>query len=86
MRRAMRLTFAIVLCSIALFGCASTPEDASQPEPDYRARAVVRTDGGLRVSTAVLSAEESEQVYGVPLASKSIQPVWVEIENREHTA
>ena len=84
--RAVRSTFAIVLFSIALCGCASTPEDASQQAPAYRARAVVRTDGGLRVSTAVLSAEESEQVYGVPLASKSIQPVWIEIQNREHGA
>ena len=37
----------------------------------------------MRVSTAVLSADESAAVYGVPLATRSIQPVWIEVENRE---
>ena len=40
----------------------------------------------MRVSTAVLSADESVTVYGVPLAQKSIQPVWIEVENREDRA
>ena len=44
---------------------------------------MTRTEGGVRVSTAVLSADESATVYGVPLADKSIQPVWIEVENRE---
>ena len=44
---------------------------------------MARTEGGVRVSTAVLSADESAAVYGVPLAKASIQPVWIEVENRE---
>ncbi len=40
----------------------------------------------MRVSTAVLSAGESVSVYGVPLADRSIQPVWIEVENREDRA
>jgi hypothetical protein len=31
----------------------------------------------------VLSAEESEAVFGVPLYKKGIQPIWLEIENRD---
>jgi len=72
---------AIVLLFIAMCGCASTAPIAAQPQPDFRARAVTRDEGGLRVSVAVLSDEESERLYGVPLASKSIQPVWISIEN-----
>ena len=53
---------------------------------DYKSRAVTRTEGGVRVSTAVLSADESATVYGVPLARRSIQPVWIEVENREDRA
>jgi hypothetical protein len=34
----------------------------------------------------VLSADESAAVYGVPLAEKSIQPVWIEVANREDRA
>lgn len=65
----------------ALAGCAAPPPPAATP--DYRSRAVSRTEGGLRVATAVLSADESAALYGVPLASKGIQPVWITVENRE---
>jgi hypothetical protein len=34
----------------------------------------------------VLSADESASVYGVPLAKQAIQPVWIEVENREEQA
>ena len=52
---------------VALFlsGCANAPSTAG--ELTYRSRAVTRTEGGLRVSVTVLSAEESAAVYGVPL-------------------
>jgi hypothetical protein len=33
------------------------------------------------VTVAVPSAEESEQIFGFPLAGKNIQPVWLEVEN-----
>ncbi|OYD74434.1 UNVERIFIED_ORG: LssY-like putative type I secretion system component LssY [Burkholderia sp. CF145] len=68
---------------VALFlsGCANAPSTAG--ELTYRSRAVTRTEGGLRVSVTVLSAEESAAVYGVPLAKKGIQPVWIEISNDE---
>ena len=69
---------------LALAGCASAPSPAA--DRDYKSRAVTRTEGGLRVSTAVLSADESATVYGAPLADKAIQPVWVEVENREDRA
>ena len=33
------------------------------------------------MTVAVPSAEESEQIFGFPLAGKNIQPVWLEVEN-----
>ena len=42
---------------------------------------MTRTEGGLRVYASVLSAEDSVAVYGVPLAQKGIQPVWIEVQN-----
>ena len=66
---------------LLLAGCASPPPPASSL--DYRSRAQTRAEGGLRVTTAVLSAQESTAVYGVPLAAKGIQPVWIEVENRD---
>ena len=69
--------------ALALVGCSSTPPATSL---DYKSRAATRMEGDLRVSAAVLSADESTTVYGVPLATRSIQPVWIEVENREDRA
>jgi hypothetical protein len=44
-------------------------------------RTQTQTDGAVRVTVAVPSAEESEQIFGFPLAGKGIQPVWLEVEN-----
>ncbi|MBF6991990.1 LssY C-terminal domain-containing protein [Cupriavidus sp. IK-TO18] len=71
------LAVLFIACSIA--GCAATPADISGS--DYRSRAMTRVEGALRVSAAVLSAEESARLYGVPLAQKKIQPVWIEVQN-----
>ncbi len=72
-----------VVAALALVDCTSTPPAASL---DYKSRAATRTEDGVRVSTAVLSADESAAVYGVPLATRSIQPVWIEVENRDDRA
>ena len=79
-------TLATALVAGALAGCASSAPQSPTTELDYKSRAVTRTDGGVRVSTAVLSTDESAMVYGVPLATKAIQPVWIEVENREEQA
>jgi hypothetical protein len=42
-----------------------------------------QVDGNYRVTAAVLSAEETEAVFGFPLYEKGIQPIWLEIENRD---
>ena len=84
MRRIARRVLAAAAVAIALVACTSMPPPAANQ--DYKSRAVTRTEGGVRVSTAVLSADESATVYGVPLADKSIQPVWIEVENREDRA
>jgi hypothetical protein len=84
--RMARRTLATALIAGALAGCASFAPQSPTTELDYKSRAVTRTDGGVRVSTAVLSTDESAMVYGVPLATKAIQPVWIEVENREEQA
>jgi hypothetical protein len=42
-----------------------------------------KVDGEVRVSVAVLSADESRRLFGVNLANKGIQPVWVRIQNAD---
>ena len=80
--RTARILPVAALFTAILFGCAS-PQQPSTNQSDYKSRAVTRTEGGLRVSAATLSAEESAVVYGAPLASQRIQPVWIEVENRD---
>ncbi|WP_455365910.1 LssY C-terminal domain-containing protein [Kaarinaea lacus] len=53
---------------------------------DYISRVKINSDGDVRVAASVLSAEESKAVYGVPLAKRSIQPVWIEVENKNDVA
>ncbi|MFM8733947.1 MAG: LssY C-terminal domain-containing protein [Pirellulales bacterium] len=48
----------------------------------YRDRAVTRDDPRARVTVAVPSAAESRRVFGVDVAKRGIQPVWLRIENR----
>src|SRR5262245_39839397 len=54
------------------------------PRPEERAfleRAELKRDDELAVRVAVLDNRESERFFGVPLARRGIQPVWLEIKN-----
>jgi hypothetical protein len=84
MSRIVRRVLEAAAVAATLACCTSTPPPAA--DQAYKSRAVTRTEGGLRVSSAVLSADESATVYGVPLAKRLIQPVWIEVENREDHA
>jgi hypothetical protein len=78
MDRVVNRRLAAIVIAFALCGCAAT----TLPNADgisYKSRAVNRSEGGLHVSASVLSDEESAAVYGVPLVSKGIQPVWIEV-------
>jgi hypothetical protein len=52
-------------------------------EVPFKDRAQTQSEGRVRVTAAVLSAEESKEVFGVDLYKKSIQPIWFEVENGE---
>ncbi len=57
---------------------------AYTPRPEERSfleRAQVQQDQQLQVRVAVLDHRESERVFGVPLARRGIQPVWLQITN-----
>jgi hypothetical protein len=81
------LKSALVLFAVALTlaGCASTGIWLEADTKDYIERLQTLTKGGVRVSTSVLSASESQTLYGEPLADKGIQPVWIEVENHDDT-
>ena len=54
------------------------------PHPEercYHERAEMRKEDTLVVRASVLANRESERFFGVPLARRGIQPVWLEIAN-----
>lgn len=58
------------------------------PQPELRTfltRGQTQETAVAQVTAAVLTAKESHQVFGVPMARRSIQPVFLKIENR-HTS
>ncbi|MEQ9618458.1 MAG: LssY C-terminal domain-containing protein [Deltaproteobacteria bacterium] len=73
--------FLSVFLILALFSCGANYTPRAPEEVPFLKRAQTQSRGGLTVTAAVLSREESEEVFGVDLAAKGIQPVWLEIEN-----
>lgn len=65
---------------LVLAACASYKPQPIETVP-FRERAQTQTVGKVKVTAAVLSDEESHAVFGVKLAKKKIQPVWLRIEN-----
>jgi hypothetical protein len=74
---------AIFWLSVSLLpACASytVPEAGGGPQT-WLERLDTQQEDELKVSAVVLSADESMQAFGADLASKGIQPIWLEIEN-----
>jgi hypothetical protein len=71
------------LICLALFmnACATFKKPATINEVPIFERALTKEDNGIRVSTSVLGDEEARQIFGIDLARKKIQAVWVEVEN-----
>lgn len=75
----------IFLILLVMVGCA-TFNPRPIDEVSFKQRALTQTKGKIRVTAAVLGAEESKTVFGVTLYRRSIQPVWLEIENNAEQA
>lgn len=58
------------------------PCPAAAAGGEFMARAQTQEDPRARVTVAVLAAAESRRLFGVDLARRGIQPVFVRIENR----
>ena len=71
-----------LILSLAFSGCVRY-----RPHPMERSsfmeRKQVQTRGKVTTTVAVLSDKESKEIFGVALAKKGVQPVWIEIENRD---
>jgi hypothetical protein len=73
----------LFLTTLVAGGCTASFEPRTLEVVNFLDRAQTKTQGNIQVTAAVLSAEETEQVFGFPLYKKGIQPVWLEVENKE---
>lgn len=82
--RLPRLWISLLLFTFSfVIGCASTFEARPPGEVNFQERSQTQADGNLRVTAAVLSADETTAVFGFALYKKGIQPIWLEIENTD---
>ena len=70
---------------LLLVGCASFNPSPGATD-SFQQREITKTNDAVTVSMAILSPKESENVIGVNLAKKKIQPIWLEIDNRSDTS
>src|SRR5688572_13719534 len=82
-RGPMMRVLVTAIAAVGILPGAGFPATDAAGAQSYLERAQSGTVGNVQISAAALSAEESRAVYGVPLARKLIQPVWIEIENKE---
>jgi len=54
---------------------------AATSEAPIQERALTKKNNGIRTSAAVVGDKEAEEIFGIDLAKKKIQAVWLEIEN-----
>ena len=75
----------LMVCLYVVSGCATSNPPLKEFTGTYMDRAQVQEAQGIRVTAAVPSAEESQELFGKPLYKKGVQPVWLKIENhRDH--
>jgi hypothetical protein len=74
--------FIIVIFCVAIPGCAAYHPLPSS-EAILRERVQTKKENHVQLRTAVPSAQETRQIFGVDLYRHGIQPVWIEIDNQD---
>jgi len=71
-----------VTVALALVGCATWQAPAEVDDAALRARAMTATERDVRVTAAVLSAEDGRRLFGADVDKTEVQSVWIEVQNR----
>jgi hypothetical protein len=79
--RPVLLVFCFLL--LTLGSCAAYHPVAINRVP-FKQHSQTQVDGNVRVTAAVLTNQEGKQIFGVDLALRWVQAIWVEVENRDN--
>ena len=79
--RSDRRAAGLMILLFLLAACATFEPPPPFDDHPLRERAVTKVTENIRVSTALPTAEEARAIFGIDLALRSIQPVWLEIKN-----
>jgi len=71
----------MICLTLVMNACATFKKPSLINENPIKARATTKEGTGIRASAAVLGDDEARQIFGIDLARKKIQAVWVEVEN-----
>lgn len=82
------LNYITLLSILVLFsaGCASTNYLHKSEILDYKSRAETFSNGAVQITASALSDDEAYEVYGLTLARKGVQAVWIEVDNGDEEA
>ena len=72
---------ATVLLIPAFAGCTTWQAPPDTDDSDLRQRAVSATVKDVRLSAAVLGADDSRRLFGADINATGVQPVWIEVDN-----
>jgi hypothetical protein len=81
--RYLHLLYVAFIFTIAVYGCTVYQKPLPFYNVPFQERSQSKIDGEVKVTVAVLSAEESRQLFGVNLAGQGIQPVWIRVQNAD---
>jgi len=81
--RSLHLFIIAMATTMVTYGCTIYQKPRSIFDVPFQERSQSQVDGDVKVTVAVLSAEESRQLFGVNLDGQDIQPVWVRVQNAD---
>jgi hypothetical protein len=73
----------VCLLTLAIFGC-TIYRPHSPVDLNSLPQARTQSDGQVRITAAVLTAEESKEIFAVPVYDSGVQPLWLSIDNHDH--
>jgi len=73
------------LSEVSIFRWLLTPYSPCSEEREFQDAAVTQRRDDLEVRVAVLNDAASRKFFGVPMARRGVQPVWVQVVNRSQS-